>query len=377
MQLNTNERKTVPGRLGLTLLAAAMALPGARPAQAEAAPERGQIGFKYLDYAERQPGSDRIKVRAPSIAGMMPIAGEWSVSGSYTYDSLSGASPAYHTRQLTPMEDQRRAFDVGLTRYFERGSLTASYSHSKESDYLSRSLSLLANVLSEDKNTTLSFGIGATTDKIEPNYGGLFDRKKTVDYLLGVTQVLTRQDILQVNLGYAHGWGYMSDPYKLFDQRPRERNRTTLLTRWNHHFDATDGIARLSYRYYHDTWKIRSHTVTAEYVQPLPAGWKLTPSVRFYRQTAASFYLPVDGATAPDPTLPPDGMTTYSEDQRLSGFGALTYGLKVAKQIDHDWLADIKIERYRQRERWALSGGDAGLAPFDARSIQFGITRFF
>lgn len=365
------------GKLGSVLLAAAMALPGMRMAHAESAPERGMIGFKYLDYAETQPGRDRVKVRAPSVMGMVPIAGEWSVNGSYTYDAVSGASPAYHTRNLTRLEDQRRAYDLGLTRYFSRGTLTVTAARSTEADYLSRSMSVLGKVFSEDKNTALSLGIGATTDKIDPTYGGLHDRKKVADYLIGVTQVLTRKDIVQLNLGYAHGWGYFSDPYKVFDERPRERNHGTLMARWNHHFDATDGIGRLGYRYYRDNWKIRSHTLTAEYVQPLADGWQLTPSLRFYRQTAARFYLPVAPGEAPDPTTPPDSAAVYSEDQRLSGFGALTYGLKVAKQIDQDWLVDIKYEQYRQRERWAISGGDGGLAPFDARSLMFGITRFF
>lgn len=377
---NRNLDKTVPrpaGKLGAVLLAAAMTLPGARLAQAESAPERGLIGFKYLDYAESQPGRDRVKVRAPSVMGMVPIAGEWSVTGSYTYDAVSGASPSYHTRDLTKLEDQRRAYDFGLTRYFSRGTLTVAAARSKESDYLSRSASVLGSLFSEDKNTTLTLGAGFTTDKIEPSYGGFQDRKRIADYLIGVTQVLTRQDILQVNLGYGHGWGYFSDPYKLYDERPRERNHATLLGRWNHHFDATDGISRLSYRYYRDNWKIRSHTVTAEYIQPVGDGWKLTPSLRFYRQTAASFYLPVDPAVAPDPTIPPPGFDNYSEDQRLSGFGALTYGLKVAKQIDKDWLVDVKYEQYRQREGWAISGGDRGLAPFDARSLMFGVMRYF
>jgi hypothetical protein len=48
------------------------------------------------------------------------------------------------------------------------------------------------------------------------------------------------------------------------------------------------------------------------------------------------------------------------------------------KRIDADWFVDLKFEQYGQRSFWKLSGGGStGLAPFDARSIQFGITRLF
>ena len=58
--------------------------------------------------------------------------------------------------------------------------------------------------------------------------------------------------------------------------------------------------------------------------------------------------------------------------------GALTVGLKVSKQLNHDWLVDAKVEFYEQRSQWALSGkADTALAPFSARSIQLGISREF
>ena len=89
--------------------------------------------------------------------------------------------------------------------------------------------------------------------------------------LIGVTRVFTPQDIVQLNFGYSKGSGYYSDPYKLNDNRPRERNALTALARWNHHFDdnGTDGTVHLSYRYYSDTFGIRANTLDAEYVQPL------------------------------------------------------------------------------------------------------------
>lgn len=364
---------------GAALLAAAMVMPVAHNAQAETVPERGQISFKYLDYLDRQPGDDRIKVKAPSVNVMMPIAGEWVVSGTYTSDSVSGASPAYHTRQLTKMEDLRRAIDLRLTRYLPRGTVSVGTSYSNESDYISRGVSLQGTWSTEDKNTTFNAGMGVANDDINPNNGIVKGETKHVtDWLVGVTQILSMNDIVQLNLGYSKGNGYFSDPYKAFDERPRGRDHNTVMLRWNHHFDQVNGTSHLTYRYYANTYKIRAHTLTAEYVQPFGDGWTVTPLVRLYTQTAADFYLEVDPNSNGAPTFPAFDAKYFSLDQRLSEYGALTLGVKVAKQLNNDWTVDFKYENYEQRGSWAVNAdGSRGLEPFMFRSFQIGLSRKF
>jgi len=406
--------------LGAALVTAAMAMPSLQFAYADAPPERGIVSFKYLNYQESQgvftqPGSsssglnaisgassvaptgtsgtsgtsssgsqDRIGVNAYSVMALVPVAGEWSVGTTYTSDSVSGASPTYHSSGLAKMTDLRRAIDLQLTRYFSRGSVSFGTSYSKESDYISRGISLQGSLSTEDKNTTLTLGGSYNNDSINPIIQPSFDEKKQVATgLIGVTRVLTPQDIVQLNFTYSNGKGYYSDPYKLYDNRPRDRNSVTALARWNHHFDdnGTDGTVHLSYRYYSDTFGIRAHTFDAEYVQPLYKGWTATPLLRLYTQNAADFYVSVGAAEVADPTqptLPPADALYYSEDQRLSAFGAVTLGMKVSKQINKDWLVDVKYEQYEQRGQWSLSGGgDTGLTPFKARSIQVGLSRQF
>ena len=97
--------------------------------------------------------------------------------------------------------------------------------------------------------------------------------------------------------------------------------------------------------------------------------------MRVYSQGAASFYVASDDSSYP---FAPSSTSNYSEDQRVSAFGAHTYGLKVAKRIDQDWTADVKLEQYEQRAEWRLSGsGTPGMLPFSARSLQLGISRQF
>lgn len=126
---------------------------------------------------------------------------------------------------------------------------------------------------------------------------------------------------------------------------------------------------------------MKAHTLTLEYVQSLAGGWTLTPQLRFHSQGAARFYRDVNPASPARVSLPPDyepGVTELSFDQRLSAFGARTFGLKVGKQINADWQVDVKFEHYEQRGGWHLgSSGSPGLATFSARTVQAGFTRQF
>ena len=370
--------------LGVTALGAAMALAPCTPAAAEVVPERGSISFRYLDYVDRQPDLERIRIKAPAVLLTVPIAGAWLVEGSYVADAVSGASPAYHTvvRSAAKITDRREAVSAGLTRYSPWGTLKVGAAFSTESDYVSRALSAQGSIASEDKNTTVNFGVGITRDSINPvNLRTADETKRTNEATLGITQVVTPVDLVQLSVSLAQGSGYFSDPYKLLDERPRQRDQRIVMLRWNHHFEGVEGTTRASYRHYTDTWDVKSHTLTLEYVQPLGTGWTLTPLLRIYSQSAARFYRDVNPAAPTRISVPPGyepGVTELSFDQRLSAFGARTLGLKVAKQINADWQVDVKFERYEQRSGWNLNGSASpGLANFSARMVQAGLTRQF
>lgn len=364
--------------LGQAILAAAVLLPGVA-AHAENAPERSTLSVRYLNYEESQPGLDRIKVHSPSLALETPIGAAWSLNASLTADAVSGASPRYHTAisGASRMHDNRTAGDVALTRYFDNASLTVGAAYSTEHDYVSRALSVLGTVTSEDHNTTWSFGVGGADDSIDPvNFIVRDAGRQSVNLIAGVTRVLTPNDLAQVTLGYARGHGYFNDPYKALDVRPDERTQRTLMLRWNHHHGASDGTTRLSYRLYDDSFGIRAHTLAGEYVQPFGQGWSVTPSLRLYSQRAASFYVDTPGNDGFPVVLASGGLTYGSADQRLSAFGALTAGIRLARQIDRDWLADVKVESYRQRSQWRVFGhGSEPLAPLRALSLQVGVSR--
>jgi hypothetical protein len=368
-----------------TIIAAALSLPGVL-AHAENAPEHGEVALKYLHYQDSQPDLKRIRVEAPSLYVLAPLSSRWSVEGSFVYDSVSGATPRYHTAisGATPrMTEERKAGDVKVTHYRERSSYSVGVSQSSERDYESSAASLESGFSSDDGNRTWNLGVGYAFDTVgSTNDATLHERKRTAEALLGVTQALTANDLVQLNGTFVRGRGYFSDPYKEPDIRPRKRDEAVVLARWNHHFGELGASLRSSYRFYHDTFGISAHTVAAEWVQHVGPMVTVTPSLRLYSQSAAKFYF--DPVYDPDVGAPyPPGYFTnppqyISPDQRLSAFGGVTVGLKLGLQISPDWSTDIKAEHYEQRSSWRVGGtGSPGLEPFRATFVQVGIGKRF
>lgn len=373
------------GSAACTIVAAALALPGVAT-HAENAPERGEIALKYLHYEDRQPGLDRITVKAPSLYLMAPISPKWAIEGSVVADSVSGATPRYHdaiSGATQRMSDLRRAADLRLTHYADRSSYSAGFSRSKENDYTSSAASFAIGLSSDDNNRTWNIGYGYAYDRIGSSHDALFDeRRRTTELMLGVTQALSATDLVQGTLTFNAGRGHYSDPYKEPDVRPRTRDQRIVLLRWNHHFTDVDASMRTSYRFYRDTFGIKAHTLGIEWVQPAGGWLTLTPSLRLYSQSASTFYFdpvydPALGAPYPPGyfTNPPEFI---SSDQRLSAFGAVTAGLKFAVRFSADWSGDLKVERYEQRSKWHVGGeGSPGLSAFSATFVQIGLAKRF
>ena len=381
-----------------SILAAALALPGViSTAQAQVSvPNFTLIQFKYLYYRDYQESGGvnndgkRMTINAPALYLLAPISDSWVFEIGAVYDNVSGASPYYHSvlsgASGQGIKDNRYAGDLTVTKYFNRTAISVRGAYSTEDDYRSVAGGVTLRQATQDQNTTLTVGVGYSSDEVFPTDGPVFTRTKTtLDGLIGITQVVSPNDTVQANFYYARQSGYLTDPYKAIygiDQRPDSRDQLAVLLRWNHYFEGLKASLRTSYRFYDDDWEIRAHTGTIEWAQELPYGLTLTPSIRYTTQSAAYFYYdPVYDSTAGAPFPPgyfsnPNGF--YTSDTRLSAFGGITPGLKLAKSFAGGWTIDGKAEYYEQRADWRLGGdGSPGLQNFKAQLYQVGVTRKF
>jgi len=121
------------------------------------------------------------------------------------------------------------------------------------------------------------------------------------------------------------------------------------------HFSLTQfvtplkGSAELSYRLYHDSYSILSHTVTLNWFQKIGKHIVISPMFRFMDQSEADFYaVQLPG----DPLLPPDDPAFvripkhYSADYRLSALQTFTVGLNGTVKIKDRLSLDVSYQRY-------------------------------
>ena len=218
-------------------------------------------------------------------------------------------------------------------------------------------------------NTTLSLALNTELDSSFP-YGGvptpltvmnghwkpLSARDKTqLGFVAGLTEVMSRRWLMQLNYSYDSQSGYENDPYRvisvvdsasgeplqyLYENRPGTRQTQSLF--WDNKFDFGPAVTDLSLRYFKDSWGITSKTAElservgltswlyhgAECPLVSAIGGKFLSSLSRRR---ASRFLPMRRRTA-----------------RLSNFTALTYGLKLGVQLTGRTEFDLSGGYYQQ-----------------------------
>ena len=210
---------------------------------------------------------------------------------------------------------------------------------------------------------------------------------------LGLTQVLAKNTLFNASAGYTNQSGFLSNPYKavyirgevtpekyyqlyestqggpkvdwssitqldmlgldLFrENRPKERNQFNLSSGVNQYIPALDASLHFDYRFYHDDWKVNSHTFEFKWFQPLPFGITATPNVRYYSQSQADFFAPY--------FLAPRADNHYSSDYRLSAFGSLNGGLTLSKKLGKGITLEAGYDYYMHASDLKLGGGGSG-----------------
>ena len=260
-------------------------------------------------------------------------------------------------------------------------NLGAELSH--ELDYLSVGGSLGLSRDFNSRRTTFGFAINAESDSVKPPGGApvpVSDYRLTAKEgskaksvkggMVSLSQLITSNWNAQLNYVLDKEHGYLTDPYKIlsvldstgsvtdyrFENRPNSRTRKSLF------LDNRIAIGRtvldVSFRHGSDDWNVRANTIESSlrfnvYGEDI----YLEPHLRWYHQSAASFYqLYVNAANA----LP----TYASPDTRLAEFTAKTIGVKLGFLLQDRAELTFRLEVYHQ-DPAVRSSPLAGLTGFD------------
>lgn len=348
-------------------LAVMLAMLAPRDARTESA-----ISYKYQHYQEAD-GRVWVETQGVHLGVDIGTRNRFKVEG--VLDALAGATPTgqpapFGSDQvpLSEMDERRKAWNAEFSHQFEPLNVAVGVANSRESDYVSTAWSV--NTVSEfnQKNTTLIAGVAGTEDEIKVFYQTARADRRTNDVILGLTQLLSPQASVTMNLSWGRQRGYLSDPYKLVqkdteivpgislpltfgENRPGERDKWIALLNYKRAWAEGRGVLDASYRFYHDTFDTYAHTVDLAWFQRVGDQVVLRPGFRYYDQNAASFYFyRLDGTPiVPSAGAPRADGPFYSSDYRLSAFRSFTYGLKVVWNIREALQIDAAWERYEMR----------------------------
>ena len=350
-----------------------------------------------LYYSE--PG--RVSAIEPVISAKKSLDTDEFLTFKLTVDTLTGASatgavsselPQTFTRPSgngsysvssgeTPLDDTFQDTRATLNANWERPlaedlTLNLGTALSKEYDYLSLGVSSGLAKDINDGNTTLSGGLSFSADSGSPVGGepipfasmqpvgtdqprqGSGSDKQVLDVVLGLTQIINKRSLFQINYSMSSSDGYLTDPYKFisvvdpltgdpaagdpafdnveqadlptvaFENRPDARTKHSVYAQYK--VALGDNILDSSYRFLTDDWGINSHTLDFRFRVPTSSGSYWQPHARFYQQSAADFYTPF--FVGDERPAAGDSNSFATADYRLGEFTGMTLGLEYGRR---------------------------------------------
>jgi Protein of unknown function (DUF3570) len=172
-----------------------------------------------------------------------------------------------------------------------------------------------------------AYRVGRNGELKHPDYGS--NGRQTYTASLSFSQVInTRlQGSLLLDLVEQEGYlglpfhrVYFKDGADSIEKLPSNRFKLPIGLRVNY-FWGDNLILRGYYRYYTDSWGIRSHTASLEASVKLTPFFSVTPFYRYYTQTAANYFAPYEMHVETD--------TYYSSNYALAAFHSSFFGAGV------------------------------------------------
>ena len=320
---------------------AALCLVGA-PAIADVLPDdRADVLYHNYD-------GGGITIQGPSVLVRKKVGDSLSFSASYYEDLISSASIDVKL-SASPYHETRKQEGFSVDYLHGKTIYTAGYIHSREPDYSSNTAYYSISQSMFGDLTTVSFGYRRGWDDVFrdiKNVDGVIQNDPTFHrqadhrgYTLSVSQILTRNAILDLNFEAVTDQGYLQSPYRkiryfdptvpgkqftLADQiYPNTRTSSAASADLKYYLPYRAAITG-QYRFYNDTWGITGHTVEVDYTQPY-RHFIFDGSVRYYRQNNANFYSDLFPRA--------DYSNFEARDRELAAFHSISLGFGAAYEF--------------------------------------------
>lgn len=319
---------------------AALCLVGA-PAIADVLPDdRADVLYHNYD-------GGGITIQGPSVLVRKKVGDSLSFSASYYEDLISSASIDVKL-SASPYHETRKQEGFSVDYLHGKTIYTAGYIHSREPDYSSNTAYYSISQSMFGDLTTVTFGFRRGWDDVfrDVKVNGVIQNDPTFQrqadhrgYSLSVSQILTRNAILDLNFEAITDQGYLQSPYRkvryfdptvpgkqftLADQiYPGTRTSTAASADLKYYLPFRAAVTG-QYRFYNDTWGITGHTVEVDYTQPY-RHFIFDGSIRYYRQNNANFYSDLFPRA--------DYSNFEARDRELAAFHSISLGFGAAYEF--------------------------------------------
>lgn len=243
-----------------------------------------------------------LDVNGPSILGRKKIGKKTSVWGNYYVDSITSATIDVVT-SASQYTEERTEKTAGIDYLHDNTTLSMSYTNSVENDFTANSVNFGVSQLMFGDLTTVTLGYAKGWDVIgqtgAPSFEEEANRQK---YKLGLSQVLTKNLLVDLSFETVTDEGYLNNPYRsvryLNTPTSYATEREVYPNTRTSHAAAIRALYYLPYRAaikgevrgFTDTWGVDAGMAEIGYVHPTKSGWTYELSYRMYSQDSADFY---------------------------------------------------------------------------------------
>jgi len=283
-----------------------------------------------------------IQIDGPSILVRKKVGKSVSFVANYYVDMISSASIDVVTT-ASPYTEEREQMSLGMDYLRGNTTMSIAVTNSEESDFSadSYSFSVSQDMFGDLTTLTLAYSLG--NDEIRRSDDDTFIRDADRQfYSIGLTQIITRNLIMGLNVETITDEGFLNNPYRTvryFDPTnpvgysyepelyPNTRTSTAVGIRARYYLPYRAAIQG-EYRFFTDTWGIISHTGAISYTHPW-GPFTFTGKYRFYTQDQADFYRDL---------FPRSEATNFrARDKELSQFVSQSFRLQASYELFRDW----------------------------------------
>jgi hypothetical protein len=279
-----------------------------------------------------------VDINGPSVLVRKQVGKNTSFVANYYVDMISSASIDVITT-ASPYDEERTQWSLGMDYLHGNTTMTINYTSSVESDFDAKTYSFAVSqdMFGDLTTVTLSYALG--DDIVGNSQDPTFERENDrQSYGVGITQILSRNMIAALNFQVITDEGFLNNPYRSVryadpgtalgysyepELYPNTRTSSAVGLRAKYYLPYRAAI-EAEYRYFTDTWDIKSDTASISYIHPM-GPWTFTAKYRYHDQTGAAFYS--------DLFSRPEATNFRGRDKELSALTSTTFKLAAAYEF--------------------------------------------